>query len=63
MVGGLLKQLDDLGIADNTIVVYGTDNGAEEVTWPDGGTMPFRARKAPPGKAAFACRCLCAGRA
>ena len=45
MVGGLLKRLDDLGIADNTIVVYGTDNGAEEVTWPDGGTMPFRGEK------------------
>ena len=45
MVGGLLKRLDELGIADNTIVVYGTDNGAEEVTWPDGGTMPFRGEK------------------
>ena len=45
MVGGVLKQLDDLGIADNTIVVYGTDNGAEEVTWPDGGTTPFKGEK------------------
>ena len=45
MVGALLKRLDELGIADNTIVVYGTDNGAEEVTWPDGGTMPFRGEK------------------
>ena len=43
--GGLLKRLDDLGIADNTIVVYGTDNGAEEATWPDGGTMPFQGEK------------------
>ena len=34
MVGAVLKQLDDLGIADNTIVVYGTDNGAETATWP-----------------------------
>ena len=41
MVGAVLKQLDDLGIADNTIVVYGTDNGAETGTWPDGGTTPF----------------------
>jgi len=40
MVGAVLKQLDDLGIADNTIVVYGTDNGAETGTWPDGGTAP-----------------------
>ncbi|MGB8437064.1 MAG: sulfatase-like hydrolase/transferase, partial [Burkholderiales bacterium] len=45
MVGGLLKQLDDLGIAENTIVVYGTDNGAEEVTWPDGWTTPFKGEK------------------
>ena len=41
----LLKQLDDLGIADNTIVVYGTDNGAETGTWPDGGTTPFHGEK------------------
>ncbi len=45
MVGQALKQLDDLGIADNTIVIYGTDNGAETVTWPDGGTMPFKGEK------------------
>ena len=38
MVGELLKELDRLGIADNTIVMYSTDNGAEKVTWPDGGT-------------------------
>jgi arylsulfatase A-like enzyme len=36
MVGQLLKKLDDLGIANNTIVVYGTDNGAEVFTWPEG---------------------------
>src|SRR5262245_28221986 len=35
MVGQLLKQLDDLGIADNTIVLYTTDNGAEIALWPD----------------------------
>ncbi|MFO0826695.1 MAG: arylsulfatase [Phycisphaerales bacterium] len=45
MVGGVLKQLDDLGIADNTIVIYGTDNGAETATWPDGGTTPFHGEK------------------
>ncbi len=45
MVGELLKKLDDLGIADNTIVVYGTDNGAESMTWPDGGITPFRGEK------------------
>jgi arylsulfatase A-like enzyme len=44
-VGTLLKKLDDLGIADNTIVMYSTDNGAEELSWPDGGTTPFRSEK------------------
>ena len=45
MVGQLLKQLDDLGIADNTIVLWTTDNGAEVFGWPDGGTTPFRSEK------------------
>jgi arylsulfatase len=36
----------NLGAADNTIVVYTTDNGAEVMTWPDGGTTPFRGEKA-----------------
>ena len=44
-VGQLLKKLDDLGIADNTIVMYSTDNGAECFSWPDGGTTPFRGEK------------------
>jgi arylsulfatase len=45
MVGQLLDKLDALGIADNTIVMYSTDNGAEVMTWPDGGTTPFRGEK------------------
>jgi arylsulfatase len=44
-VGELLKLLDDLGIADNTIVVYTTDNGAMKNQWPDGGASPFRSEK------------------
>lgn len=44
-VGALLQKLDDLGIADNTIVIYSTDNGAETVTWPDGGITPFKGEK------------------
>jgi arylsulfatase A-like enzyme len=44
-VGRLLAKLDELGIADNTIVMYSTDNGAEEMSWPDGGTTPFRGEK------------------
>jgi len=45
VVGGLLKKLDDLGIADDTLVIFTTDNGAEKFTWPDGGTTPFRGEK------------------
>jgi arylsulfatase len=44
-VGKLLDQLDALGVADNTIVMYSTDNGAEVMSWPDGGTTPFRGEK------------------
>jgi arylsulfatase A-like enzyme len=45
-VGQLLKKLDDLGIADNTIVVYTVDNGAKVLSYPDGGQTPFRGEKA-----------------
>ena len=44
-VGALLDKLDELGIADNTIVIYSTDNGAEKGTWPDGGITPFHGEK------------------
>ncbi|BCA53089.1 arylsulfatase [Nitrospira sp. KM1] len=44
-VGELLKQLDDLKIADDTIVLYTTDNGAMKSMWPDGGASPFRSEK------------------
>jgi arylsulfatase len=44
-VGQLLKLLDDLNIADNTIVLYTTDNGAELALWPDGAMTPFRGEK------------------
>ena len=46
MVGRLLGLLDSLGIMDNTIVMYSTDNGAEKFSWPDGGSSPFRNEKA-----------------
>ena len=45
VVGRLLKKLDDLGIADNTIVLFTTDNGAEIMSWPDGGNTPFHGEK------------------
>jgi len=44
-VGAILKKLEDLGVADNTIVVYTTDNGNEFIFWPDGGYAPFRGEK------------------
>jgi arylsulfatase A-like enzyme len=44
-VGAVLKKIDDLGIAENTIVIYSTDNGAETFSWPDGGITPFHGEK------------------
>ncbi|WP_432472860.1 arylsulfatase [Amphritea sp. HPY] len=44
-VGKLLNKLDELKIADNTIVIYSTDNGAETISWPDGGVTPFHGEK------------------
>jgi arylsulfatase A-like enzyme len=44
-VGELLDLLDELGVADNTIVQYGTDNGPHKNTWPDAGVNPFRGEK------------------
>ena len=44
-VGQILDKLKELGLDDNTIVMYSTDNGAECFTWPDGGTTPFRGEK------------------
>jgi arylsulfatase len=45
LVGSLLKKLEELGVADNTIVIYTTDNGNELMFWPDGGYAPFRGEK------------------
>jgi arylsulfatase len=44
-IGEMLKKLDDLGIADNTIVMYSTDNGPHYNSWPDAGITPFRSEK------------------
>jgi arylsulfatase len=44
-VGQILDKLDELGIADNTIVIYSTDNGAQVFSWPDGSMTPFRSEK------------------
>jgi arylsulfatase len=57
-VGDLLKHLDDIGEADNTIVVFTTDNGAEVFTWPDGGMTPFRATKGTVYEGGFRVPCM-----
>jgi arylsulfatase len=44
-VGAILKKLEEMGVADNTIVIYTTDNGNELMLWPDGGYAPFRGEK------------------
>src|SRR6266481_3294110 len=44
-IGEVLKKLEDMGQLDNTIVVFTTDNGAENITFPDGGVTPFKAGK------------------
>jgi arylsulfatase len=58
MVGAILKKLDDLGIADNTILLYTTDNGPHQNTWPDAGTTPFRSEKNTNWEGAFRVPCL-----
>ncbi|MFG4000828.1 arylsulfatase [Flavobacterium aquidurense] len=57
-VGTLLKVLDDLGIADNTIVVYSTDNGPHMNSWPDAAMTPFRSEKNTNWEGAFRVPCL-----
>src|SRR5579864_2951069 len=57
-VGDLLQHLDDIGVADNTIVIFTTDNGAEVFTWPDGGMTPFRATKGTVYEGGFRVPCI-----
>jgi len=57
-VGTLLKTLDDLGIANDTIVLYTTDNGPHANTWPDAATTPFRSEKDTNWEGAFRVPCM-----
>lgn len=57
-VGDLLKALDDLGLAQNTIVVYSTDNGPHMNSWPDGAMTPFRSEKNTNWEGAFRVPCV-----
>ena len=54
----LLDKLDELGIADDTIVVFSTDNGAEVFSWPEGGNMPFKGEKGTTWEGGFRVPCL-----
>jgi arylsulfatase len=58
MVGQLLDKLKELGVGDNTIVMYSTDNGAEKMSWPDGGQSPFRGEKATNWEGGYRVPCL-----
>jgi arylsulfatase A-like enzyme len=57
-VGALLKHLQDIGEADNTIVIFTTDNGAEVFTWPDGGMTPFKGTKGTCYEGGFRVPCI-----
>jgi arylsulfatase len=57
-VGTVLKALDDLGIADNTFVMYSTDNGPHMNTWPDGAMTPFRNEKNSNWEGAYRVPCM-----
>ena len=58
VIGTLLKAVDDLGIGNNTIVIYTTDNGPHQNSWPDAGTTPFRSEKNTNWEGAFRVPCL-----
>jgi len=57
-IGDLLKHLEEIGEADNTIVVFTTDNGAETFTWPDGGNTPFKGQKGTSYEGGFRAPCI-----
>ncbi|HEX5219015.1 MAG TPA: arylsulfatase [Verrucomicrobiae bacterium] len=57
-IGALLKHLDDIGEAENTIVIFTTDNGAEVFTWPDGGMTPFKGTKGTVQEGGFRAPCI-----
>jgi arylsulfatase len=58
VIGSVMKKLDDLGVADNTIIVVTTDNGTETFTWPDGGTTPFKGEKGMGTEGGFRAPCV-----
>ena len=57
-VGAMMQHLQDIGEADNTIVIFTTDNGTETFTWPDGGNTPFKGEKGTAYEGGFRVPCL-----
>ena len=57
-IWGQREKLDDLGIADNTIVIYSTDNRAETATWQDVGITPFHGEKGTTWEGGFRVLCV-----
>ena len=57
-VGAIMKHLEDIGEADNTILIFTTDNGAEVFTWPDGGMTPFKGTKGTVMEGGFRAPCI-----
>jgi len=57
-IGEMLDKLKELGLEENTIVMYSTDNGAEAFTWPDGGTTMFRGEKNTPWEGGYRVPCV-----
>ena len=55
IVGSVLQKIDEMGIKDNTIVIITTDNGAEVISWPDGGMTPFAGEKGMATGRRYAC--------
>jgi arylsulfatase len=58
IIGTVMQKLEDMGVADNTIIVVTTDNGTEGFTWPDGGTTPFAGWKGEVGDGGFRVPCI-----
>ena len=58
IIGSILTAVDDLGIANDTIVIYTTDNGPHQNSWPDAGTTPFRSEKNTNWEGAFRVPCM-----
>ena len=58
IVGDIMKKVEDLGVADNTIFVVTTDNGAESFSWPDGGCTPFKGEKGMGTEGGFRSPCV-----